>query len=825
MTSRAPAFVHISAILALIVFMLTPVLTQAADPPPFGTIRLTPISQTLTVGGTANFVINAINPWGAPIANVSVKLTITGANAGTTTSATTNGIGRATLSYIGSHSGSDTVFATGTYQSQNVDSSSVTVIWNSSTTNSVVLSPTGASAPINTSKTFTATLKDGTGAAIGDARIRFSVTGANPVSGTNMLTGSDGKATFTYTGTVAGTDTVSAFYDEDKDNVQEGDEPGASTSMTWIGYNIALATSGSSAAVNSTQNIVATVTDTEGDAMANIVVHFKVTGVNPTNGVRTTDANGKATFSYTGTHNGVDTISVYADINGNVIQDGNDPSASVTLTWSTSSLTLSPLNTAAALGTSQTLTATVKNSNNAVMPNVIVRFTVTGVNPTSGTGTTNSNGQTSFSFVGKHAGVDTITAYADVDNDNAQDNGEPGASTTISWANATISLSPLNVSAAVTTSQTFTVTVKNTAGDPLNGVMVRFKVTGANPTSGSGTTDANGHASFTYTGNHPGVDTLSAYADIDVDNAQDSTEPGASTTVTWTNASLTLTLSNSSAQVGTTQTVTATILNANNQAIVGITVRFKITGANPTTVNVVTNANGKASFSYKGINAGTDTIHAYGDLDADGVQDSGDPVSNVALTWTTTPTPPPTPVVPTQPASPKAGCTYFPQTQHNLCAGFAAYWNQFGGLAIYGYPLTEEFQQNGITVQYFERARFEWHPGVWPSRYDVLLGLLGNELTAGRNTGAFQRTAASSSSDCVYFQATGHNLCGGFRAYWNQFGGLAVFGMPISEPFQENGVTVQYFERQRFEWHPGAWPAHYDVLLGRVGAEVLGVNP
>jgi len=128
-------------------------------------------------------------------------------------------------------------------------------------------------------------------------------------------------------------------------------------------------------------------------------------------------------------------------------------------------------------------------------------------------------------------------------------------------------------------------------------------------------------------------------------------------------------------------------------------------------------------------------------------------------------------------------------------------------------------------VQYFERARFEWHPGAWPSRYDVELGLLGNELTAGHTTGAFQRAAASTSSDCVYVQATGHNLCGGFRTYWNQFGGLAVFGMPISEPFQENGVTVQYFERQRFEWHPGAWPERYDVLLGRVGAEVLGIYP
>ncbi|MBX5446465.1 MAG: hypothetical protein IRZ30_14980, partial [Sphaerobacter sp.] len=70
-------------------------------------------------------------------------------------------------------------------------------------------------------------------------------------------------------------------------------------------------------------------------------------------------------------------------------------------------------------------------------------------------------------------------------------------------------------------------------------------------------------------------------------------------------------------------------------------------------------------------------------------------------------------------------------------------------------------------------------------------------------------------------------LCGGFRTYWETFGGLAVYGLPISEEFQEvnpdTGLvyTVQYFERQRFEWHPGEWPERYDVMLGRIGVQVL----
>ena len=172
--------------------------------------------------------------------------------------------------------------------------------------------------------------------------------------------------------------------------------------------------------------------------------------------------------------------------------------------------------------------------------------------------------------------------------------------------------------------------------------------------------------------------------------------------------------------------------------------------------------------------------------------------------------------------SPNPGCDFFIETGHNLCHGFRAYWWQYGGLPIFGYPITEELQENGHTVQYFERARFEWHPGEWPGRYDVELGLLGAMLADAKNlrgTAPFQQAGPSHTAGSVYFTGTGHNLGGGFKSYWDAFGGLAIFGYPISEELQENGVTVQYFERQRFEWHPGAWPARFDVLLGRLGAE------
>ena len=71
-------------------------------------------------------------------------------------------------------------------------------------------------------------------------------------------------------------------------------------------------------------------------------------------------------------------------------------------------------------------------------------------------------------------------------------------------------------------------------------------------------------------------------------------------------------------------------------------------------------------------------------------------------------------------------CTFYPQTGHRLCSGFRSFWNREGGLPIFGYPISEEFNEGGYTVQYFERVRIEWHRDLTGTPFEVQLGLLGN---------------------------------------------------------------------------------------------------
>ena len=156
---------------------------------------------------------------------------------------------------------------------------------------------------------------------------------------------------------------------------------------------------------------------------------------------------------------------------------------------------------------------------------------------------------------------------------------------------------------------------------------------------------------------------------------------------------------------------------------------------------------------------------------------------------------------------------------------FLAFWQAHGGLEILGLPVSQPFvDDRGLLVQYYERAILEWHPEN-AAQYQVLLTLLGNDLAAHRPERGAPATPCD--GDCATFADTGHTLRGTFLRYWLANGGLAVFGFPLTEEFTETNAadgqpyTVQYFERNRFEYHPEHAGGRYEVLLGLLGAETL----
>jgi|GEM_PF-3182472 len=178
-------------------------------------------------------------------------------------------------------------------------------------------------------------------------------------------------------------------------------------------------------------------------------------------------------------------------------------------------------------------------------------------------------------------------------------------------------------------------------------------------------------------------------------------------------------------------------------------------------------------------------------------------------------------------AIPGIGTHTFPETGKALSGLFLDYWRNNGGLAQQGYPISEVFGElsdlNGkpYTVQYFERAVFEYHPENQPP-FNVLLSQLGTFQYKRKYPNGAPDQKPNNDLGSVLFRETGKRVGGKFLDYWKAHGGLPQQGYPISDEFTEvsdlNGkpYTVQYFERAVFEHHPENQPPN-DVLLSQLG--------
>lgn len=163
----------------------------------------------------------------------------------------------------------------------------------------------------------------------------------------------------------------------------------------------------------------------------------------------------------------------------------------------------------------------------------------------------------------------------------------------------------------------------------------------------------------------------------------------------------------------------------------------------------------------------------------------------------------------------------FDKTGYCVSDPILAYWEKNGGLAVFGYPISElqsETVEGAWTgpVQWFERDRLEDHGGD-----GVLAGRLG-ALVLENQGRPWVQGAESASVGCQLFPVTGYSVCEPFLSYWQKNGGLARFGYPISGRIVESNEgwsgPVQYFERRRMEWHRENAGTAYEVLLGRLGA-------
>lgn len=167
-------------------------------------------------------------------------------------------------------------------------------------------------------------------------------------------------------------------------------------------------------------------------------------------------------------------------------------------------------------------------------------------------------------------------------------------------------------------------------------------------------------------------------------------------------------------------------------------------------------------------------------------------------------------------------CQYFPETQHYVCGAFLDFYEDRGGVEIFGYPLTESCHDpghTGLRVQYFQRARFELHPDA-PPDYRVQLGLLADEMGHIYPPVHENKIPRSNTALRHYFPETQHTVEFAFLDYFREHGGIDIFGYPRSQFMDEAGRIVQYFQRAKMEWHPESRLGSR-IKLSNLGEEYL----
>lgn len=141
---------------------------------------------------------------------------------------------------------------------------------------------------------------------------------------------------------------------------------------------------------------------------------------------------------------------------------------------------------------------------------------------------------------------------------------------------------------------------------------------------------------------------------------------------------------------------------------------------------------------------------------------------------------------------------YFHETGHNVSGEFLKFYDSNPNASfLYGYPITEQFTSvDGKNVQYFQRARFEYFTENTEGSRVVLTPL-------GRNTylSSGETFNVDNPFSCRSYE-TGFSICFEFLQFFDAYGGVNQFGLPISGFEYREDKLVQYFEKARLEWDP-----------------------
>ncbi len=152
-------------------------------------------------------------------------------------------------------------------------------------------------------------------------------------------------------------------------------------------------------------------------------------------------------------------------------------------------------------------------------------------------------------------------------------------------------------------------------------------------------------------------------------------------------------------------------------------------------------------------------------------------------------------------------------------ATFDRFIETHGGIEAIGAALGAVEPDESRTNSFYREHRnfkLEYWPDLVGTPYAVQPALLGAEATHRRwfpTIRPFQ-----SEESVVFFPETGHSVRFGFLDFFRGTGGIELLGYPISEELQEDGITLQYFQRGGLKYNPADANPVQPLALGEDAA-------
>lgn len=165
-----------------------------------------------------------------------------------------------------------------------------------------------------------------------------------------------------------------------------------------------------------------------------------------------------------------------------------------------------------------------------------------------------------------------------------------------------------------------------------------------------------------------------------------------------------------------------------------------------------------------------------------------------------------------------SGTRYFRETGHWANDEFLEFYESSSDpTLLLGYPITEAYIDEingptaGLLIQYFHKARLEFHPNN-PQGKKVVLTPLGNTFVQDKES----LDLGEGNPACYKAATWSYSICYSFLVFYNLYGGEIQFGNPISGLVVEGNRVVQYFENTKLEWRPDS-PTNLKINLSNLG--------